>query len=114
MTATNRKKKFLQLNLLNYTQKANKEEIHPFLEKLKNKNSHEKGELFERFVIAYLRKVPPHKDIFVKVWRWKDYPQRGNRLVYCSPKMILEGQYKHKYQGYSRVYGVYLWSENIC
>ena len=35
-----------------------------------------KGELFERFALAYLRKSPVYQNLFSEIWRWRDWPQR--------------------------------------
>lgn len=43
------------------------------------KTSQEKGELFERFVRAYLRFDPYYGQLFSNVWRWYEWPGRGKR-----------------------------------
>lgn len=44
------------------------------------KSQQEKGELFERFVIAYLRRAGCCGQQFASVWRWHDWPGRGNEI----------------------------------
>ena len=40
----------------------------------KIKQTTKKGELFERFALAYLNKSPVYQ--FSKIWRWRDWPKR--------------------------------------
>jgi len=42
------------------------------------KSPREQGELFERFVAAYLRHDNYYGERFSNVWRWRDWPGRGN------------------------------------
>jgi predicted helicase len=42
------------------------------------KSSQEKGKLFERFVIAYLQHDSYYGQLFSNIWRWSDWPGRGN------------------------------------
>ncbi|WP_039944445.1 type ISP restriction/modification enzyme [Thermicanus aegyptius] len=39
-------------------------------------NTVEKGEIFERFVIAFLKNDPYYKEEFIDVWKWYDWPDR--------------------------------------
>src|SRR5690554_2310896 len=43
------------------------------------KTPQEKGELFERFVRAYLCFDPYYGQLFSNVWRWYEWPGRGKR-----------------------------------
>lgn len=42
------------------------------------KSPREQGELFERFVAAYLRRDGYYGQLFSNVWRWRDWPGRGS------------------------------------
>jgi len=44
------------------------------------KTPQEKGELFERFVRAYLRLDPYYGQLFSNVWRWYEWPGRGKEI----------------------------------
>ena len=42
-------------------------------------DEHDKGDKFERLVRKFLLTEPVHADRFDEVWRWTDWPERGNR-----------------------------------
>lgn len=42
-------------------------------------DEHDKGDKFERLVRKWLLTEPVHADRFDEVWRWMDWPERGNR-----------------------------------
>jgi len=44
------------------------------------KTPREQGELFERFVAAYLRRDGYYGQLFSNVWRWSEWPGRGNEI----------------------------------
>ncbi|RKO65727.1 type ISP restriction/modification enzyme [Desulfofundulus salinus] len=53
---------------------------HELLDRLRKtaRTPQERGELFERFVIAYLRCDSYYGQFFSNVWRWRDWPGRGS------------------------------------
>lgn len=42
------------------------------------KSPREQGELFERFMVAYLRRDNYYGQLFSNIWRWRDWPGRGS------------------------------------
>jgi predicted helicase len=44
------------------------------------KTKREQGELFERFVAAYLRRDSYYGQLFSNVWRWSEWPGRGSEI----------------------------------
>lgn len=56
--------------------------IHSILDQLKEiaKNQREKGDLFERLMVAFLRTDPQYKKLFANVWRWMEWPGRKGRI----------------------------------
>lgn len=44
-----------------------------------SKDERDKGDKFERLVRTWLLTEPVHADRFDEVWRWMEWPERGNR-----------------------------------
>ncbi|WP_052292022.1 DEAD/DEAH box helicase family protein [Natranaerobius thermophilus] len=42
------------------------------------RNTREQGDLFERFAVAYLKHDEYYGQLFSNIWRWSDWPGRGN------------------------------------
>ncbi|WP_194421468.1 DEAD/DEAH box helicase [Microbacterium abyssi] len=42
-------------------------------------DEYDKGSHFERLMQAFLRTEPQYAELYDRVWRWSEYPERGNR-----------------------------------
>lgn len=55
-------------------------DISTFLLRLREtaRTAREQGELFERFIIQFLKQDKYYGQLFTNIWRWKDWPGSGN------------------------------------
>jgi predicted helicase len=55
--------------------------IHDILDQLRSHayDERDKGDRFERLMVAYLKTDPTYQQLYLDVWMWSDYPERGNR-----------------------------------
>lgn len=49
----------------------------------------DKGDKFERLMLAFFKNDPIFKDRFSNVWLWMDWPRRGNNPFGCWPEVVI-------------------------